>query len=274
MKDRLGVEKGMRIQQGKSGEIADHRSDEEGTAWPAGGGSAGPRVRGFSLLELLLAFTIFGLMAGLVYSSFRLAVNSYQKSQGRLETEARKRVLEDLIKRQIGSLFPVRPSGSFVESVTAQSGQPPPPMVSQVPLFYGTPDSLTFITLAPLRMLENPGMTVVRYGLSEDEWGNYYLGAMETRYMGLDSFMFMVNAPRGKPLPLVEGVVDLHFQYYGYDVQTQLYEWFDTWIGDEMSSVPEAIRIIYDDSQVLVPVNTSFDPGGNMGQGIRQFVGR
>ena len=59
---------------------------------------------GFTLLELTLAFTILGLMAGLIFSSLRMSLNSYEKSQERLDVAARERVLQDLIKRQIGSL--------------------------------------------------------------------------------------------------------------------------------------------------------------------------
>ncbi|MDA2938884.1 GspJ family type II secretion system protein [Acidobacteria bacterium AH-259-A15] len=229
---------------------------------------------GFSLLELIIAFTILGLMAGVIFSSFRLALNSYEKGQERLETEARKRVLEDQIKRQIGSLYPVRPSGSFLESqeVDAQAQQPAA-ILSQVPLFYGTPDSVTFVTVAPLMLQENPGLTIVRYGLAQDEWGNHYLGGMETRYMGLDSFTFMVNAPRGKPLALVESVENLEFQYYGYDSQSQSYQWLNSWIGDEMRSVPEAIRIDYDENHLLVSINASFY-GTRLTGGLQRFIRR
>ena len=214
---------------------------------------------GFTLLELMIAFTIFGMVAGLAFSSFRLALNSYEKGQKHIEVEARKRVLEDQIKRQIGSLFPVRPSGSFLkmQEMELQSEQPIE-AYSQIPLFYGTRDSLTFVTIAPLLLQENPGLTVVRYGLAEDERGNPYLGTMESRYMGLESFMAMVNTPVEEPLHLVEDVTNVEFLYYGYDSQSEGYQWMNSWVGEEMWSVPEAIRIDYDDNYVLVAVNTGF----------------
>ncbi|UCF39497.1 MAG: prepilin-type N-terminal cleavage/methylation domain-containing protein, partial [Acidobacteriota bacterium] len=49
--------------------------------------------RGFTLLELIVAFTILALLAGMVFSSLRLSLSSYEKSQERLEEEARRRVL-------------------------------------------------------------------------------------------------------------------------------------------------------------------------------------
>ncbi len=228
---------------------------------------------GFTLLELMLALMILGLMSAVVYSSFRLSLKSYSRSQERLEEEARKRVLGDLIKRQIGSLFPVRPAGSFLEPQPegAQAGRSPQ-VLSQSPLFYGSPESVTFVTVAPLMLQKNPGLTVVRYGLAEDEWGGLYLGAMETRYQGVDSFLTMVEVPRGKPLPLVEPVADLQFEYYGYDAETQDYQWLDSWDGEEMRSVPEAIRIHYDGQHLVVPSNSVFV--GRQRAGVRRVIPR
>ncbi|MDA2933886.1 GspJ family type II secretion system protein [Acidobacteria bacterium AH-259-D05] len=228
---------------------------------------------GFTLLELIIAFSILGLMATVIFSSFRLSLNSYQKSQERLEVEARKRVLQDQIKRQIGSLYPVRPSASFIDIQNADTQGQQLPAFSRIPLFYGTPDSVTFASVAPLMLQENPGLTIVRYGLAQDEFGNYFVGAMEARYLGLESFMSMVNSPGGEPLPLIEQVVDLQFQYYGYDAQSETYQWFDSWVGEEMLAVPRAIRIDYDENHLTVPINASFY-GTQLRQGFQRLIRR
>ncbi len=214
---------------------------------------------GFTLLEVIIAFTILGLMSGIIFSSFRMSLNSYEKSQERLDVEARKRVLQDLIKRQIGSLFPVRPSASFLDLQTADGqAQQQTRGFAQMPLFVGTSEAVTFATVAPLMLAENPGLTIVHYGLAQDEYGNTYLGAAEAPYMGLESFMSMVDPPPGEPLALIEDVVDLSFQYYGYDPQSLSYNWFDSWMVEELQAVPVAIRIDYDENHLLVPINADF----------------
>jgi len=234
---------------------------------------------GFTLLEVIIAFTILGLMSGLIFSSFRMSLNSYEKSQERLDVEARrldvearKRVLQDLIKRQIGSLFPVRPSASFLDLQGADAQQPQQTRVfAQMPLFSGTSEAVTFATVAPLMLQENPGLTIVHYGLAQDEWGNTYLGAAEASYMGLESFMSMLDPPTRTPLALIEDVVDLSFQYYGFDPQSQSYDWFDSWNGEELLAIPLAIRIDYDEKHLLVPINASFT-GGQFRQGMQRFI--
>lgn len=226
---------------------------------------------GFTLLELIIAFTILALVSGIIFSSFRLAVNSYVKSQERLVEKAQERVLQDEIKRQIGSLFPLRPTGSFLQQQQQQFAQrqaPTQPVTSlgQAPLFHGTQDSMTFITVAPLMFQQNPGLTVVRYGLSEDSRGDPYLGAMEMPFSGLDSYDTMVRVPGGEPLSLIKDLSELRFEYYGYDSEAQTYEWYDFWSGEEMLSVPNAVRILYDDEQMVVPINASFFGGPLLGR--------
>ncbi|HXK59102.1 MAG TPA: prepilin-type N-terminal cleavage/methylation domain-containing protein [Acidobacteriota bacterium] len=213
---------------------------------------------GFTLVEVVVALTILGLLALALFLSFRMAVNSYQKGQERMEEQAHKRVLEDMIKRQVGSLFPLRPAISMAN--LQQTGMDPAEALAfaQAPLFFGSPESMTFITVAPLLLHENPGLTVVRYGLAQDEWGNRYLGAMETQYLGVNSFTFMVNDPRGKPLPLIEPAQEVLFEYYGYDNLTQTYDWYPVWDPNEMRSVPSAVRIHVDQKSFVVPINANF----------------
>ncbi len=237
--------------------------------------SANRRERGFTLLEFVVAATILALLAAVMLSGFRMTVNSYQRSQQRLDEDARRRILEDLIRRQVGSLFPLAPTAGFAQEegeaaltgqiVDPNTGIPVSAQQSQIPLFYGTDESMTFVTVAPLSLLEHPGLAVVRYGLAEDEWGRRYFGQLETRFSGLDSFQRMVEVPPGKPYPLVENVESLHFQYYGWDASREAYVWYDHWHGDEMFSVPSAVRITADHKEFLVAVNASFFGGAARG---------
>lgn len=213
---------------------------------------------GFTLLEIIIAFSILGLMASVVFSSFRLGLNSYEKSQESLDFEGRRRVLKDQIKRQIGSLYPVRPSAAFLDTQDGASQGQTLRAFAQAPLFYGTSDSVIFATVAPLMLQENPGLTIVRYGLAQDALGYRFLGVLESSYMGLGSFLTMVNAPDGDPLPLIEQIEDVEFTYYGYNLQSERSEWRSDWIGEEMLGVPQAIKISYDESHLIVPINASF----------------
>jgi len=239
-------------------------------------GDPAGRDSGFTLLELMVAFTILALVSGMVFASLRMALNAYVKSQDRIEEQATRRILFEQIRRQVGSIFPVRPTAGFVAALDPNMGPADPARqftAGQVPLFHGEQDFMTFVTVAPLVLIENSGLTVVRYGLAQDEQGGFYLGAMENRYTGEASFGVMVTAPIGKPLALVENVKYLEFQYYGLDPGTSSYGWFSSWHGDETGTVPEAIRINFNSNYVLVPVNASFLEGNGAGMLRRAISG-
>ena len=233
---------------------------------PARGNQGPTRQFGFTILEFLIAFTILGLMGGVMFSTFRLSLNSYQKSQEQLDRKARQRALEDLIRRQIGSLFPLRPVAGFRFDQQGGDSRSAALQLSQLssrgrsltsppPLFYGTADSVTFVTLAPLNLIDNAGLTVVRYGLAEDELGRSYLGAMEMRFINQQSFDTMAAIPPGKPLAMVENVETVGFEYYGPDPEGVSWNWYDHWDSAEVGLVPSAIRVYFDDETLFVPIN-------------------
>ena len=81
----------------------------------------------------------------------------------------------------------------------------------------------------------------------------------------------MLDPPTRTPLALIEDIVDLSFQYYGFDPQSQSYDWFDSWNGEELLAIPLAIRIDYDENHILVPINASFT-GSQFRQGMQRFI--
>ena len=65
---------------------------------------------GFTLIEFLIAATLLALMGAAVFGSLRVALNSYTRSQELMQEDGRQRVLEDMVRRQLGSLYPLAPS--------------------------------------------------------------------------------------------------------------------------------------------------------------------
>ena len=236
---------------------------------------------GFTLIEFLIAATLLALMGAAVFGSLRVALNSYTRSQERIEEEGRQRVLEDMVRRQLGSLYPLLPQFTMAGTESSQMQMQMPgatglpeaqnPMQSSAPLFYGSSSALTFVTVAPFETLRNPGLAVVRYGHAEDEWGDRYFGAMETSYTGPQSFYEMVEVPEGEPIPVIEKVEDLYFEYYGFDPQTGIGEWYPEWSALDTLSVPGAVRITADSLQIVIAINTTSAPAVGARQDIRRL---
>lgn len=248
----------------------------------SGGGNRFRPAGGFTLIEVIVAFTILGLMAAMVFSSLRFAVNSYQRSQERIEAAARQRVLLDHVRRQLGSLYPLRPTGSFAQIALEQggpSGSAGLPgagaSVVQFPLFYGQFDTMTFVSVVPLILKDSPGLTIVRYGVAEDEFGERYLGTMEGRFSGLESFFYMAGDPPGTPLAIVDDIEpggDPTFDYYGFDPESLTFQWFEAWDGQQMQSVPLMVRIRFNQSELVVQVHAEALGGATQTQSVIQNI--
>ena len=240
---------------------------------------------GFTLIEFLIAATLLALMGAAVFGSLRVALNSYTRSQELIEEDGRQRVLEDMVRRQLGSLYPLvpplrLPTGNTnpmqIQMPGVTQGALPAaqnPLQATAPLFYGSSSALTFVTVAPFETIRNPGLTVVRYGHAEDEWGDRYFGAMEARYRGPETFYEMVEVPAGAPIPVIKNVKDLYFEYYGFDPQTGIGEWYEEWSSLDTLAVPGAIRISADDLKIVVVINATTSPGSATGQGLRNLFG-
>ena len=61
---------------------------------------------GFTLLEFLIAATLMALMGAAVFGSLTVALNSYARSQERMDEEGRQRVLEDMVRHQLEACIP------------------------------------------------------------------------------------------------------------------------------------------------------------------------
>ncbi|HRV08399.1 MAG TPA: prepilin-type N-terminal cleavage/methylation domain-containing protein [Acidobacteriota bacterium] len=216
---------------------------------------------GFTLLEVIVSFTIMALLSGVVFVGLRFALNAYDHAQERMEEAAVRRVLFARLKHQVASLYPATPRGAFVGEMEPGAEVQDPvrqALGAYRPLFFGTDDFVVFVSLVPLLGPDRPGVTVVRYGLAQNEQGGYYLGVMEVPYTGMASFERMVEAPYGVPYSLVEDVRNLEFEYYGFDPASSSYAWFTGWSGLDVGAAPEALQIRFDDHYVLLTIQCSY----------------
>ena len=84
---------------------------------------------GFTLIEVVLAITIFALMGGVLYGAFSLGHTAVEKSAASFSRNQKTRSIGDLLATYIRSAYPYR--GSLQE---------------QAIFFYGEPDSVTFVS--------------------------------------------------------------------------------------------------------------------------------
>ena len=90
---------------------------------------------GFTLIEVMLAMTIFALMSTVLYGAFSLSHSAVEKSQRSFERNQKLRAVDELVGSYIRSVYPYRssPQGSTI-------------------LFVGEQADLTFVSAFSLAM--------------------------------------------------------------------------------------------------------------------------
>jgi general secretion pathway protein J len=211
-----------------------------------GQGSA-TRSSGFTLVELIIALAMIGLIALLLFSGLRLGTRSWERVEALAERTAEPRIARDFLARALEQIRPVQ--------VTFDA--------ERVLVFSGNEQNLEFV--APLsEHVGTPGLYVLRLSLVEGEkdrlvltrwllqpdvldglgdipeWEPFDGQASRADAGLLDEDEDRAAGAFGRTL-LIEDVAELDIGYFGIAQGEQEEEWHREWLGE--SRLPSAVRI-------------------------------
>lgn len=181
-------------------------------------------ARGFTLLELLIAMTLLGLLAGLLFGGLSFGIRVWEKGDAELEKMAELQIAQGLIRRLISrSLLSDLAEG---ENENAAS-------------FEGTPDALHFVGPAPAQSL--PGGLYRMSIRADDQSGesrlvmSWWLFDPDEREPGAGEDENVVV--------LVENISDISFAFFGTadgddDGDSR---WQDRW--EDSLGLPRLVRV-------------------------------
>jgi general secretion pathway protein J len=175
------------------------------------------RERGFTLVELLIALGIVGLLLTIAFSGLRVAMTAWTRGEDRAEAHQHVRAVAFTMARALGAAYPYR----------AAKGEAP----EVVMLFTGAEQKLEFITQAPPLPLQAPvAFTAVVISLeSGEEQG---LVVRERALPNRDPFT------KGDIVMRDPAVTSLAFKFQNEDG-----EWVNTWDGQDLKAIPRAISL-------------------------------
>jgi general secretion pathway protein J len=192
-----------------------HHAARRGTAPPSG-------AAGFTLIEMILALVIFGMIAAVVYSAFYFGHRAVVSGERAADENQRMRLAEELIGRQIRSAV----------YYYAHHDD------DKVPFFFGGSDGMTFITSAP-QSAGGAGLAVVTYKLVDGK-----LVLEERTAFTPDDLYSPPSDAHVERAVLLEGFSRLKFEYLPHeDVDVG---WTDKWDAREEDSLPAAVRLTVD----------------------------
>jgi prepilin-type N-terminal cleavage/methylation domain-containing protein len=182
---------------------------------------------GFTLIEVVLALTIFALMGGILYGAFSLSHSAVEKSQVNSTRTQKQRSIADLLGSYVRSTFPYRESPQ-----------------EQTAFFEGDAESLTFVS-AYSQGMGGRGMAKIQITKDEDDNGRATVKLAETAPVRLSG----ESGGGGQTYSIVlqDNVKEFRLAYL--DPQAEEETWEDRWDGRERRMLPRAVRFTYQDER-------------------------
>jgi prepilin-type N-terminal cleavage/methylation domain-containing protein len=185
------------------------------------------QARGFTLVEVVLALTIFALMGGILYGAFSLSQRAVEKSQAHAAQNQKQRSIADLLSSYVRSAYPYRESPQ-----------------EQTAFFEGDSEALTFVS-AYSQARGGRGMAKIQILKDEDENGRTVVRLQETTPVRLNGEGGTGGQTYG--LALYDNVREFRLDYL--DPQGEDENWEERWDARERRTLPRAVRLTYQDER-------------------------
>ena len=191
---------------------------------------------GFTLIEVLLAMTLLGIMMVLLFSSLTTGAESWNRGEQKIAEVNSKAVVYQFFKRHIPTTRPLWDNFSGDERYFS---------------FQGEKNKLTFVSTFPA--------SASRKGLQKFEI-NFIEQDEQSVNVAISPFFPTTEDKQWQKeeVVLLESVRDFKFSYFGQDTPNQEPSWLDQW--QEKSDLPLLIKVnilLEDDSywpEIILPL--------------------
>jgi general secretion pathway protein J len=182
------------------------------------------RQRGFTLLELLVAITLLGVLMAALFGALRLGARVWEIGEDRLDASARVQVVQDFLRQQLGQTVPLT-------EITDD------PRASGAMLFAGEREGLRFVSLLPAHL--GGGASLLELALrhpASDGPGDLVL-----RMRPLDLTGGSLAPAATEDRVLIAGIESLELAYFGAERPTAVPVWWQEW--QDQRSLPSLVRM-------------------------------
>lgn len=190
------------------------------------------RSKGFTLIEMLIAMTLLGIMVVLLFSSLNIAAESWNAGEGKIVEVNKKAVVYQFFKRHLTTVRPVlaEPEQDGVVDANADAS-----IIGQV--FRGQAQTMRFVAGLPAASTRK-GLQLFEIAADSAE--------PSTIMVRLSPYQ---QTEPGDPEPavLIEHVKAFGFSYFGKKEESSEAVWQDEWAGADHLPMLIKVRIELED---------------------------
>ncbi len=191
------------------------------------------KARGFTLLEMLIALTLMGLLFTALFSAFYTLSRSWDAADSRISQTEDRRLIAEFLRRQLSQAMVVKISDDKDAKVYA---------------FMGTDTQLHYA--APLQPLQHQGgIFLIELSIVSSKTGQ----ALEMRYAPYRPELTWDEAFKdSEAVPIYAQLKHARFSYFGQTTKGETTEWQDEW--QDMPFYPQLVKIELADAQHTWPL--------------------
>jgi general secretion pathway protein J len=178
-----------------------------------------PKAAGFTLVEILVAITLLGLLMAALFGGVQLGVRAWEASEERLDESSRLATVQGFLRERLAQAY-------LLEELA--------PRADARPAFAGEPDRLSFITLMPEHLgggFQRMVLAVTAADEGSDLAVTWWPAELDDAAVGPDAL---------RRRALLAHVAELRLSYFGSVERNQPPAWHEVW---EQPVLPQLILV-------------------------------
>ncbi len=217
--------------------------------------SARQEIKGFTLLEVLLAMTLLSIMVVLLFSSLRIAAESWNKGEKKIAEVNEKAVVYQFFKQHFSAMKPLW--NEFSDDETQFS-------------FQGTSSQMQFVSVLP-ESAERKGLQLFQLNYVERQTGTLSVN-IQPFYTAVDEQSWEQDE-----VVLLEQIKGFELSYFGRQDLSTGGEWMQSW--EQQQTLPLLIKVkisLLDESDwpemIFATKLSSLEPDYAQGTGLDRIL--